>query len=203
MKKTVLSVVLAIGVLFTTMVVYAAPNVVGPDNTGDIDVEIHLGFDPTTGGPTPPNPDMWLAVEIPTAVLIFSDGTATPAHSEFAVVNHTIRNFSARGVRVNVANFTPETALASFSPITVLNINSGVNSHNLITAGTFSSISSPTAWELMTLPASANGATIYTSAAFNFSGTIDASALGTTATQADATLTLRLQPINPDTGLPY
>lgn len=198
--KKLLSSLLAVGLLATGVVAYATPNVTGPDNSGDIDIEIHLGFNPNDEGPTPPNPDLWLSVEIPTRILIFSD--AEDAHETFVEVNHTIRNFSARGVRVDVAAFKPDSTHAeakAFEPIELLTINGTANnSHDLIKEGEFTTpqaITPTTGWELMTLPASQSGAAHFTSETFSFTGTIDIGALGTTTSQADAELTLRLRPI--------
>ena len=194
--KKVVGFILATVLLATTVVAYAAPNVVGPDNTGDIPVEIRLGFDPTIGPGPAPAPDYWIAVQIPTAILIMTNPSATPAHSEFIVANHTIRNFSIRGVRVDVDSFTNVSALSNFAAIDLLTINSGTNSHDLITNGTFLG-TAPVNSVLMTLPASASGATYYTSDTFNFTGDVDASAL-TTVINADTELTLRLRPIQAD-----
>lgn len=202
MKKIGLALLLTVGLLATAVGAYAAPNVVGPTNTGDIDIEIHLGFDPSTEGPTPPNPDEWIAVQIPTRVLIFSDGSATPAHSTFVPVDHTIRNFSSRGVRIDIASFENTTPLPTFEPIDLLTINSYPNGvdYNLIDSNGFATIT--TGWELMTLPSSLDGTTNYTSGTFNFTGDIDVAALGTTTSQANAELTLRLRPLD-SANLPY
>ena len=197
--KKLLSSLLAVGILTTGVVAYATDTdrIIGPYTTGDIDIEIHMGFDPTTDGPTPPNPDMWISVEIPTRILIFSDGTTTPPHTTFAVVDHTIRNFSARGVRVDIGSFT---ATGTLAPITLLQINGTTgNNHSLITGGGVGTI--PANTELMTLAASPDGAVNYTSATFNFTGTIGT--LTNATERADADLTLRLRPINPDTNQPY
>jgi len=206
--KKLLSAVLTVGLLATGVVAYAAPSITEPENERDIEVEIHLGgFDPTTDGETPSNPDMWISVELPTSILIFSDGTATPAHSEFTAVDHTIRNFSARGVRVEVVDFGIDTITGNIAPITLLTINGADNgaetlSQELITGGAVTTI--PENAELMTLPASRDGAAYYESGTFNFTGTINETMLGVTATQTDAELTLRLRPMNTETpSVPY
>jgi len=191
--KKLLSSLLAVGILSTGVVAYANDNITeieGPYTTGDIEVEIHMGFDATTPGPNPPNPDMWISVEIPTRVLIFSDGTNS--HATFAAVDHTIRNFSARGVRVDIDDFVSS---GTTGPITSLVLNgTGTNNHTVMTNGNDALLPGGGAnLLLMTLPASPSGATNYTSGTFNFTGTIGS--LGANATaRADADLTLRLVP---------
>jgi len=187
--KKLLSSVLAVGILSTGVVANASQMVDGPDTEGDIPVEIHMGFDPTTDGSNPPNPDMWISVEMPTEVLIFSDATATPAHSTFIAVDHTIRNFSARGVHVNIDNFVSS---GTTGPITSLVLNgTGTNNHTVMTNGS-DDLTSGANLPLMTLAASQSGATNYTSGTFNFTGTIGT--LINATERADAELTLRLVP---------
>jgi len=191
--KKLLSSLLAVGILSTGVVAYANDNITeieGPYTTGDIEVEIHMGFDATTPGPNPPNPDMWISVEIPTRVLIFSDGTTATPHSTFAVVNHTIRNFSARGVQVNIDNFVSR---GTTTPITSLVLNGAGTTHTVMTNGS-DNLSSGANLLLMTLASSPAGATNYTSATFNFTGTIDTNEFTHTYERADADLTLRLVP---------
>ena len=174
------------------------------NNSGDIRVEINLGFDPTSDNEQePPHPDMWIRVAIPTEVILFTDPDAS--HETFMPVSHTIRNHSVRGVQIDVSAFEAgtDTDESAFAPINLLNIASGTTTLAVIQNGRLTGI---TGQQLMTLAGNGNQTPNptdeYVEGAFTFNGIVDTELLTPNAQEVLQTnLTLHLRPLDQDGNL--